>query len=339
MKKEGVIFILYQGKLRKFIIVLLSLYTCLTLYFLFLGFDRSSSSPDQGLRYSLSPQGIPLHFPMGRDFKIWFFEMGNFVAFIPFGMVIPLLFRCGFIRFISLFILCITMIETVQMISRLGAFDIDDILINTLGAAVGYGAQRVVMHHRNTLKGLIRISLTAIIFSMVTITVVGGLNHYLDNVDGKSVALNELALSDGAVTWDEDLSGFTVGQTNVEPQINLYSREKQKTNEFSYLLNQKYKNMKGYFAIPDDADQTARHEPITVSFIADGTEIYSMVVSANSGENHPDSFRIPLKGVNALTIKVFNDDSNVMTNIVMWDITLTEPNTGQKFINSIKSMF
>ncbi|WP_244192756.1 MULTISPECIES: VanZ family protein [Paenibacillus] len=339
MKKEGVILILYQGKSRKFIIILLSLYTCLTFYFLFLGFDRSSSSPDQGLRYSLSLQGIPLHFPMGRDFKIWFFEMGNFVAFIPFGMFIPLLFRCGFIRFISIFILCITMVETVQMISRLGAFDIDDILINTLGAAVGYGAQRTVTHHRNTLKGFIQIFLTAIIFSIGTITVVGGLNYYLDNVGGKSVALNELVSSDGAVVWDEELSSFTVGQTNVEPQINLYSKEKQKTNEFSYLLNGKYKNMKGYFAIPDDVVRRASHETITISFIADGTEIYSLVVSANSGENHPDSFQTPLKGVNELTIKVITDGSNLMTNIVMWDITLTEPNTGQKFINSIKSVF
>lgn len=225
------------------------------------------------------------------------------------------------------------------MISRMGAFDIDDILINTLGAAVGYGAQRIVKHHRNTVKGLIRIFLTAIIFSIGAITVVGGLNHYLDNVDGKSVALNELVSSDGAVVWDQELSGFTVGQTNVEPQINLYNRKKQKTNEFSYLLNQKYKNMKGYFAIPDDVVRRASHETITISFIADGTEIYSLVVSANSGENHPDSFQTPLNGVNELTIKVMNDGSNPMTNIVMWDITLTEPNTGQKFINSIKSMF
>lgn len=331
--------ILYQGKSRKFIIVLLSLYTCLTFYFLFLGFDRSSSSLDQGLRYSLSPQGIPLHSPMGRDFKIWFFEMGNFIAFIPFGVIIPLLFRCGFIRFISIFILCITMLETLQMISRLGAFDIDDILINTLGAAVGYGAQRIVKHHRTTLKGFIRIFLTAIIFSIGMVTIVGGLNHYLDNVDGKSVALNELVSSDGAVVWDEELSGFTVGQTNVEPQINLYSRKKQKTNEFSYLLNRKYKNMTGCFAIPDDVVRTTSNESITVSFIADGTEIYSLVVSANSGENQLDSFQTPLKGVNELTIKVMNGSSNLMTNIVMWDITLTEANTGQKFINSIKSMF
>lgn len=72
------------------------------------------------------------------------------------------------------------------MISRLGAFDIDDILINSLGAAVGYGAQRIIKHHRNTLKGFIQIFLTAIIFSIGTITVVGGLNQYLDNVDGNT---------------------------------------------------------------------------------------------------------------------------------------------------------
>lgn len=75
--------------------------------------------------------------------------------------------------------------------------------------------------------------------------------------------------------------------------------------------------MKGYFAIPDDVVRTASHETITISFIADGTEIYSLVVSANSGENHPDSFQTPLKGVKELTIKVITDGSNLMTNIVM----------------------
>jgi glycopeptide antibiotics resistance protein len=81
---------------------------------------------------------------MGRSFNLWFFELGNFVAFIPFGVVIPLLFRSNFIRFITIFILSITILEILQMLSRLGSFDIDDIIINTFGAAVGFWAQRVV---------------------------------------------------------------------------------------------------------------------------------------------------------------------------------------------------
>jgi len=158
--------IMDQGKLRKITILLLALYTMLTLYFLYLGFNRASFLQDSSLRYSLIPDGIPLHYPMGRNFQLCFFELGNFVAFIPFGIVIPLLFRCNFIRFISLFILSITILEILQILSRLGSFDIDDIIINTLGAAVGFWAQRLVHRVRDKLKGIFRISLVAIVLSI-----------------------------------------------------------------------------------------------------------------------------------------------------------------------------
>lgn len=325
---------MYQGKLRKIVIVLLALYTILTLFLLFIGFNRASPDLDQGMRYSLISEGIPLHFPMGRDFQIWFFELGNFAVFIPFGIVIPLLFRYHFIRFISCFILCITILEIFQMISRLGAFDIDDIIINTLGAAVGYGSQRIVTRHRDTFKGMFRIILIAIAMSIGLIAVVGGINHYLDQGGGEAVALNELPLKDGSVQWDENLTGFTAAQTKIEPQINLYNRKNKKNNEFSYLLNSKYIRMEGYVAIPDDVvNSNGRNE---ITFIADGSEIYSIGLGR---AHHPESFQIPLKGVDELTIKFFSEGPNPITTVVMWDIKLTEVNTGQKMINSIRSIF
>lgn len=117
-----------------------------------------------------------------------FFELGNFVAFIPFGIVIPLLFRCHFIRFITLFILSITILEILQMLSRLGSFDIDDIIINTLGAAVGFWSQRLVRRDRDKFKGICRIILTAIVLSIGVIAIVGGINNYLDNGGGEVAA-------------------------------------------------------------------------------------------------------------------------------------------------------
>lgn len=323
---------MYQGKSRKIVLILLGLYTILTLFFLFLGFNRSSSYHDQGLRYHLTFEGIPLHFPMGRDFQIWFFDIGNFLAFIPFGMVIPLLYRCSFVRFICFFMLGITVIELIQMISRLGAFDINDIIINTLGAAVGYWSQRIVTQHRDTFIGMFRIVLTGIIISTGMMLVVGGTNYYLDHVDGEVVALHELAINDGAVQWDESLTGFTTGTTKVEPQINLYSRENKKNNEFSYFFNENYAKIEGYVAIPAYSDDTASNERNEISFIADGTEIYSISLG---GERQPNSFQFSLKGVTELTIKVLDEGPNPNTNVVMWDVTLTEVNTGQRIINLI----
>lgn len=335
---------MYQGKLRIIILVLMALYTILTLYFLFLGFDRASLNQGQGIRFNLIPERIPLNFPMERSFQIWFFELGNFAAFIPFGIVIPLLFRCNFFRFIGLFVLCITVLETLQMISRLGAFDINDIIINTLGAAVGYGSQRIVTRNRVNFKGFLTIVLLAIVLSLGTITVVGGINHYLNNGSGERVALNELALQDGSVLWDESLPGFTAGLTKIDPQINFYSRENTRTNEFTYVLDSKYANLAGYVAIPSDALSSASSGRSEIAFIADGTEIYSIQYNllgmpSNSRENQFDSFQIPLQGINELTIKISNDDPNPDTNVVLWDITLTEVNTGQRILNSIRSLF
>ncbi|MFF2889288.1 VanZ family protein [Paenibacillus sp. NPDC057967] len=326
---------MYQGKLRKITIILLALYTVLTLYFLYIGFNRASFLEDSSMRYSLIPEGIPLHFPMGRSFQLWFFELGNFVAFIPFGIVIPLLFRCRFIRFITLFILSITIVEIIQMLSRLGSFDIDDIIINTLGAAVGFGAQRLVRRDRDNFKGICRIFLTAIVLAIGVIAIAGGINHYLEKGGGEVVALNQLALKDGAVLWDETLSSFTSVQKKVEPQINVYSRNNTRTNEFTYLLNGKYTRMAGYAAIPDDVINAASDGRSDIIFIADGIEIYSLGLSAESGLNQ-DTFQIPLNGVNEITIKLMNDDPNPATNAVMWDVTLTEVNTGQMIINRMK---
>ncbi|MFD0620206.1 VanZ family protein [Paenibacillus sp. GCM10027629] len=192
---------MYQGKLRKITIVLLVLYTLLTLYFLYIGFNRIAFDHIPGLRYDLVPKGIPLHFPMGRSFDGWFFELGNFVAFIPFGAVIPLLYRCHFIRFITLFVLSITILEIIQMLTQLGAFDIDDILINSMGAAVGFWAQRLVRRDRDQLKGICRIILIAIVLSMSFVVMVGSVNYYLENETGEVVALNKLAVNDGSVLW------------------------------------------------------------------------------------------------------------------------------------------
>lgn len=323
---------MYQGKLRKITIVLLTLYTALIFYFLYLGFNRGSLGQDSSLRFNPIPGAIQLHYPMGRDFQNWFFQFGNFVAFIPFGIIIPLLFRCSCRRFITFFILSITILETLQMFSGLGAFDIDDIIINLLGASVGFAAQRIVTVDRDKPKGIYKVFIMAIVLALCTIIIIGGINNYLEKGGGETAALNELILKDGSVQWDESLSSFTVDRKEVTPQINLYSRNNTKNNEFTYHLDGKYKNITGYVAIPDDVINAARTEGSDIEFISGGTVIYSLGLSITGEED----FQIPLDGVTDLTIKVINKDPNPITNAVMWDITLTEVNTGQKVINNIR---
>ena len=65
---------------------------------------------------------------------------GNILAFVPFGMMLPLigtrLRRFGIV-FINGFVLVLG-IEVFQLISAFGAFDVDDVILNCLGIVLGY---------------------------------------------------------------------------------------------------------------------------------------------------------------------------------------------------------
>lgn len=65
--------------------------------------------------------------------------IGNFVPFIPFGYLLPLAYdKMKKIPYlVGTIILSIVMIETFQFFTKFGVFDIDDIILNTLGAITG----------------------------------------------------------------------------------------------------------------------------------------------------------------------------------------------------------
>lgn len=72
---------------------------------------------------------------------------GNVLVFVPFGFLFPFVAREGerfFVMFVNTFVFILG-IEVFQLFSAFGAFDVDDILLNCLGAAVGYGIYRIFM--------------------------------------------------------------------------------------------------------------------------------------------------------------------------------------------------
>ena len=83
--------------------------------------------------------------------------LGNILAFIPMGFLLPILFgRYKKIRnvFYISFIVSLS-IEMIQLIFRLGSCDIDDIILNILGGLVGFSFYmflnyRVRAKHENT---------------------------------------------------------------------------------------------------------------------------------------------------------------------------------------------
>jgi glycopeptide antibiotics resistance protein len=74
--------------------------------------------------------------------------VGNIILFIPFGFLLPLLAKKLFSlkAVIPLAFLLSLTIETVQILTTIGRFDIDDLILNTIGAVIGYYIVRMIYH-------------------------------------------------------------------------------------------------------------------------------------------------------------------------------------------------
>ena len=77
--------------------------------------------------------------------------LGNVVLFLPLGILLPLTFdRFRSLKRVMAIALCLSLgIETIQFFSRfigsLRAVDIDDVLLNTLGACLGFAIYRYII--------------------------------------------------------------------------------------------------------------------------------------------------------------------------------------------------
>ena len=77
--------------------------------------------------------------------------VGNIALFVPFGFLFPFVSeKRNFKRSVNFFVtllvtvlFCI-LIEGIQLVSKVGVFDVDDIIMNTFGSVVGYGLYRIV---------------------------------------------------------------------------------------------------------------------------------------------------------------------------------------------------
>ncbi len=81
-------------------------------------------------------------------FKAVFLNLaGNVLGFVPFGLLTPALFPVAK-RMLS--VICLTFLlslvfETLQLIFKVGSFDVDDLLLNTIGGILGYIFYKVLL--------------------------------------------------------------------------------------------------------------------------------------------------------------------------------------------------
>ncbi|WP_438348536.1 VanZ family protein [Paenibacillus sp. FA6] len=73
--------------------------------------------------------------------------VGNIIAFIPFGIFIPMIFRQKGASFIGVFVLSLLLslcFEVTQLVLYIGTFDVDDLILNTCGGIIGYAVFKLI---------------------------------------------------------------------------------------------------------------------------------------------------------------------------------------------------
>ena len=124
--------------------ILFAIYIILLAYALFLSeaYGRKDFAT-RDYRYNLIPFREIKRFWIYREKlgMISFLNLaGNVIGFIPFGFIMPILGkkRLKAVIVITSGFLCSLWVECMQLILKVGSFDVDDILLNTLGVVAGY---------------------------------------------------------------------------------------------------------------------------------------------------------------------------------------------------------
>ena len=124
--------------------VLLVLYLACLIYFMFFSESYGRTEIHTEYRYNLVLFREIRRFLQHSDIlgmpAVLINLAGNVVVFIPYGCGLPLLFERlqSFWRTAVLSFAASLLAETMQLILRVGCFDVDDLLLNTIGGCIGY---------------------------------------------------------------------------------------------------------------------------------------------------------------------------------------------------------
>jgi glycopeptide antibiotics resistance protein len=78
---------------------------------------------------------------------------GNIIWFIPLGVMLPIVMkRKKFFLTIAIGFLFSFTIETIQYLFYKGVAELDDLILNTLGVAIGYSIYQLKQHTRSRKK-------------------------------------------------------------------------------------------------------------------------------------------------------------------------------------------
>lgn len=125
-------------------VVLFLLYIALLSYLLFFSETYGRTMSERDYRYNLELFKEIKRFWTNSDVLGWktvlLNVVGNILAFMPFGFLLPMVSKIGKNFFGTLALsLCFSLVaEILQLVTRVGAFDVDDLFLNTIGGVIGF---------------------------------------------------------------------------------------------------------------------------------------------------------------------------------------------------------
>ena len=146
--------------IKKYSILLFSVYLAFLVVVIILKFPTGlvsgtiKSWMNGGTFYRMTPQFVPFktiieYVGMVQSIHDWFFKnlACNLIMFMPYGFLLPFMIqrkkRTG-IKVVLSGCIASAAIEVFQYMTALGLCDIDDVILNTMGVALGYGIYKII---------------------------------------------------------------------------------------------------------------------------------------------------------------------------------------------------
>ncbi len=130
--------------LKKFYKFIILPYTIFLLYLMFFGMGRFQNE-DHIVRIKPIISTVWFIQETISCFDIIKIVLGNVVMFIPFGFLGWVFLKLNNLKnLIITFVSAIVIVEALQYFSRLGVFDVDDVILNTFGVFLGWQMKRIL---------------------------------------------------------------------------------------------------------------------------------------------------------------------------------------------------
>lgn len=301
-------------KSRKAIGVATLIYTVFILYFMFFAFGRGDSASGSGTYTFIWVPDNFLRLPHPSDFfpptVMDLVSIGNIAAFVPFGILIPLLRPISFVRFLIGFVLAILVLETIQALTFLGSFDVDDVLRNTLGACIGFAAYRIAVRGRDMRQKVLRACLSVVVLFIAVWGVGFGIDKTFAKTLAPFAAVTEQEGGSPEASAKENLQPFEIGGQQIVPQFNVYDSGAASKQTYTYDLGRKQLRFRLQYGIPDGVDFKG-----SISASIDGREILS---NSEKYQGHtPQLFEWEFEEGGVLTVTVEGGEK-------IWDVGYQE---------------